>query len=177
MTFDEAYKFFYPRIVSYCEGYTQNDRFFAEELADDAFVSLNEKWDTLESHEPPALRIWLIRCAHFKCLEFLRIRRPDTLPFEDDLTQNMIAKRMLEDLSIPDKFEEDLKFKAYTKEIKAFLKKRDERKLFIYVIVKEYKHKKIASRLNVSEDAVKMRWMRLRQKLKPYVEKLIDRNL
>ena len=177
MTFDQAFKLFYSRIVSFCKQYTKKDPSSAEDIATDAFVTLFEKWDTLKSHEEPVILVWLLHAAKLKGLEFLRSRPPETISYEDDYAQNMIAKQMLESDSIPDAIEEAMKFEEYKDALRAYLKKPEERKLFIYVVERNLKFQEIALKMNLSEAAVKMRWYRLKRKLYPIAIKITERKL
>lgn len=177
MTFDQAFLKFYSRIVSYCCQYTKKDHSSAEDIATDAFVTLFKKWDTLKSHEESVLMVWLLHTAQLKGLEFLRSRPPETISYEDDYAQNMIAKQMLESDSIPDALEEAMKFEEYKEALRAYLKKPDERKLFRYKVDMNLKFKEIGIRMQLSEAAVKMRWYRLKEKLSPIAKKLIGRNM
>ena len=177
MTFEQAFERFYSNIVSYCQHYTNRDRYTAEDIASEVFITLQEKWKTLNSQEEPVILVWLVKTAKLKILEFLRSQPPDTIPYEDDYAQNMIAKRILEEASVPNKTEEDLKLEAYKNTIRAYLKKKEELEIFEYRMNEKLKYKEIALMLNISEAAVKMRCYRLQEKLRPFVEKLIGRKL
>ena len=52
----------------------------------------------------------------------MRSRPPETISYEDDYVQNMIAKQMLESDSIPDALEEAMKFEEYKEALRAHLK-------------------------------------------------------
>ena len=177
MTFEQAFEQFYSNIVSYCQHYTNRDRSAAEDIASEVFITLQKKWKTLNSHEEQVILAWLFKTAKLKILEFFRSQPPDTIPYEDDYAQNMIAKRILEDSSVPNKTEEDLKLDAYMDTIRAFLKKKEELEIFEYRMIGKIKYKEIALMLNISEATVKMRCYRLQEKLRPFVEKLIGRKL
>lgn len=177
MTFDQAFHKFYAYIVMYCHQFTKNDTFSSEDITSEAFITLSHKWESLKSHEEPVVLSYLMHTARLKGLEFLRKKPPETIPYEDDYAQNMIAKQMLEDDSIPDAIEEHLKFEAYKTKLRGHLKNPDERKLFKYKVDMQLKNKEIGRKMDLSEGAVKMRWIRLRKKLHPIVEELIKKNL
>lgn len=177
MTFDEAYREFYQSTVYYCNAYVNKNMPSAEEIADDVFILLSKKWEELESHEAPVLMKWVLSAARFRCYEYWRTKPPITLSYDEDAIQGQIAKQMIEQMSLPDAFEEYVKFEAYKEQVKALLTRNKDIVLFEYVVEREMMYREIAPLMNISEDAVKMRWIRLRAKLRPLVDKLIKRNM
>ena len=176
MTFEELYKQYYHTIERFCNHQIGYDRVYSEQIADAVFDTLYEKWSGLESHEAAVLLTWLYKAATFKIKEFHRRRPPETIEYDDEYTQNLIEKRMREDASIPDETEENLKYKAYKAQIRTILKAK-EREFFDCIVEEKLTYKQASHKLKISENAVKMRWMRLRVKIRPYVTELIEKNL
>ncbi len=168
MTFKECYKAHYHKIVAYCIAYSRRDACYAEDIADEALIALMDKWDELNSHEEAVLLLWLIRAAQNKCLEFFRENSRSILSFDDPFVQATLYKQDLESASIPDELEEYRKYQSYLRQLEAQLAP-NERKLFICRVEKQLEHRKIAKMFGISEAAVKMRWIRLRIKLLPFV--------
>ena len=176
MTFEELYKEYYHTIERYCNYQIGFDRFYSEEIAKTVFDELDKKWSELQSHETAVLLTWLYRAANFKIKEFHRRRPPEPIEYDDEYTQSLIEKRMREDASIPDEIEESYKYEAYKIQISTILKAK-ERELFDCIVEEELTYKQVSQKLKISENAVKMRWIRLRAKIRPYVMELIKKNL
>jgi RNA polymerase sigma-70 factor (ECF subfamily) len=72
----------------------------AEELAQDSFVKAFRALHTFD----PAHRFssWMLRIAHNTAIDYLRVRRPDTVPLERDLGDGTVLEQV-----IPDRAHED----------------------------------------------------------------------
>ena len=175
MTFEEMYREYYHTIERFCNYQIGYDRFYSEEIASAVFDTLNQKWAELESHEPAVLLTWLYRTATFKIKEFYRHMPPETIEY-DEYAQSLIEKRKSESASSIDEAEEFLKYEFYKTQIRQTLKVK-ERALFDCIVEEELTYKQAALKLKISENAVKMRWVRLRVKIRPCVMGLIKRNL
>ena len=174
-TFDEAYLALYVSTVKRCMNFSNRQQFYAEEIAHEAFVTLQKKWDSLLSHEVCVVRAFLYKTAKLKCKEFLEKNATDTVPFDDDVVQHQIFKRSQEAASIPDAMEEERKLRGFFEQIKKDLSKK-EKLLFEYKVEQELPHEEIAKKLGITESASKMRWKRLKEKMSPMVKKLIAEN-
>lgn len=171
MTYEEAYQKYKDVIERFCLSHTDNNRYYAEEATSETFQTLFEKWDSLNSHEDKVLLTWLYRTAINKIREQHRNEPPAYLNIDDEENQNLIEKRLLEDGSIPDEYEEFEKYEVYLTQIKQILKKK-ELILFEYIVVKRLTYKQVSNYLKISESAVKMRWYRLQNKIHPFAIKL-----
>ena len=175
MTFEETYKEYYHTIERFCNYQIGYDRFYSEEIADAVFDTLNQKWIELESHEPAVMLTWLYRTAAFKIKEFYRHKPPEMIEY-DEYAQSLIEKKKRESVSTIDEAEELLKYEFYKEQIRRTLKAK-ERELFDCIVEEELTYKQASLKLKISENAVKMRWIRLRVKIRPCVIGLLKRNL
>ena len=82
--------------------------------------------------------------------------------------------KMLENESDIDIAEEAKKYDRYIVQIQNRLNQK-EAQLFEYIVVKQYRYNQIASLLDTSESAVKMRWLRLQMKIRAIVNDLINK--
>ncbi len=175
ITYEEAYRRYRTIIEGYCKSQVGN-QYYAEEVTSETFGILYEKWHSLNSHESKVILTWLYRTANNKIKELYRNQPPEYVNIDDENNQNLIEKRLLEDSSIPDEYDEFVKYEKYIAQIRQILKKK-ELALFDYIVVKKLNYKQVSNLLKISESAVKMRWYRLQDKLHQVVENLIKKNL
>ena len=171
MTYEDAYRKYFTVIVKYSSRQIGNHLFDAEEIASDAFYILFEKWDELNSHEEQVIITWLYRAANNKIKEYFRNKPPEHVSIDSD---DEIELKMLENESDIDIVEEAKKYDRYIVQIQNRLNQK-EAQLFEYIVVNQYRYSQIASLLNISESAVKMRWFRLQMKIRSVINDLINK--
>ena len=176
MTYEDAYRKYFTVIVKYSSRQIGNHLFDAEEIASDAFYILFEKWDELNSHEEKVILTWLYRAANHKIKEYFRNRPLEYVSIDpdDEIKKNVIEMKMLENESDIDIAVEAKKYDRYIVQIQNRLNQK-EAQLFEYIVVKQYRYNQIASLLDTSESAVKMRWLRLQMKIRAIVNDLINK--
>ena len=176
MTYEDAYRKYFTVIVKYSSRQIGNHLFDAEEIASDAFYILFEKWDELNSHEEQVIITWLYRAANNKIKEYFRNKPPEhvSIDSDDEMKRNVIELKMLENESDIDIVEEAKKYDRYIVQIQNRLNQK-EAQLFEYIVVNQYRYSQIASLLNISESAVKMRWFRLQMKIRSVINDLINK--
>lgn len=169
MTFDEAYLKLYPIVMRYCYYRNDKDLFYAQEVASESFLVLLQKWDQLKSYEEKYLQSWLFGTAENKLKEMYRKNLPKCEPYEN--VNEYLIQQLCKDNSL---YEETAKYNMYIKEIEKSLAPKD--KLLFHCIVSEsMTYQKTAEKMKLSENAVKLRWIRLREKIRPLVDKLLIR--
>ncbi len=171
MTFDEIYLKHFPTIVAYCYSRNGLNRYFAEEATSKAFDVLYRKWDTLQLHDEIPLKAYLFRTAEYTMKEVAREQPPDYEPLDNEWYQEMMEQEQRENGAVYDPAEEAEKFLGYANKIEKKLKK-NAKVLFHYVVVEKLSADEIAKRMNLTENAVRIRWWRLRQKLMEHVKEL-----
>ena len=176
MTYEDAYRKYFTVIVKYSSRQIGNHLFDAEEIASDAFYILFEKWDELNSHEEQVIITWLYRAANNKIKEYFRNKPPEhvSIDSDDEMKRNVIELKMLENESDIDIVEEAKKYDRYIVQFQNRLNQK-EAQLFEYIVVNQYRYSQIASLLNISESAVKMRWFRLQMKIRSVINDLINK--
>ena len=176
MTYEDAYRKHFTVIVKYSSRQIGNHLFDAEEIASDAFYILFEKWDELNSHEEQVIITWLYRAANNKIKEYFRNKPPEhvSIDSDDEMKRNVIELKMLENESDIDIVEEAKKYDRYIVQFQNRLNQK-EAQLFEYIVVNQYRYSQIASLLNISESAVKMRWFRLQMKIRSVINDLINK--
>ena len=179
MTFEEAYGAFFNEIVSFCESNSDLDRYFAETAASKAFDVLQNKWDELNSHEKPVILAFLFKTAQFTKKEVLKQVPPEHLSIDDHETQMLIEKYCAENHYGIDFDHENKKYPHLVKKLGSIIKKElsaDDYRLFRYLVVKKLTQKQTAKKMGISENAVKQRYARFKNRVKPILTKLLNVN-
>ncbi len=172
MTFEDAYKALFESIVKYCYVRNGKDRYYAEESTAKAFEVLYRKWDTLPSHEEKFIKGWLVRAADNTIREVRRSAPSAYMPIEEAWCQDLIDEQHCRNHY--DEDQEAYCFAEYIKEIEAKLEPKD-RQLFHYVMVEQLPFNKIANNMNTSENAVRIKWTRLKRKLSPIIFSVLNK--
>ncbi len=165
LTYEEAFRTFYRGIVGYCLSELPNDPFSAEDLASECFLLLYRKWNTLQSHAPVTVQVWLFRTARNKVLDCKKKKRLQTVPVNDEDEWNRLESEMQDLPGRYDEWEEIERYGRYLGEIRDALTE-DEWRLFDLVVNGKQPFRQVSEQLGTTEAAAKMRWYRLRAKLK-----------
>lgn len=174
MIYDIIYEKFYRVIVNYSFCRIK-DKYYAEEIANDTFALLWERWDSMNFSAENALLSWLYKVAENKIQEHKRKKLYDYIPLEN----NYIAiphengSSYYEEL---DPMQEEQKYLAYMAELKDRLLD-DDLKLFERIIIQKLPYLQIAKDLDTTVPAVKMRWYRLKSRLRKIVQDITGENV
>ena len=170
MTYEEVYKKHRKRIESFCSyKLSTADRQLAEDLASEIFLLLYMKWETLESHEEGRVLKWLYNAALIKVREHYRLagKKPLVYSLEDYATPDAPPCEALTCLDT--QADDEIVYKQYLVQIKATLSQKDKQ-TFVLKVEKQYTIAQIAEELAENEVTVKVRWFRIRQKLKQQMQ-------
>ena len=173
MTFDEAYLKHFPAITAYCFYRNGKDQYLAEEATAKAFEVLYKKWDTLRSHDEKVLRSWLIKAAENTMKEVGRKQPSSYEPLDEPWCQDLVDEQQYKNGGYYDYFDERQKFLDYASDLEKSLE-LETKILFHCIVVEELSIEAIARKMNLTENAVRIRWSRLRKKLQPLVKKMLD---
>ena len=173
MTFDEMYLKHFPTVTAYCYQRNGRNQYLAEEAAMKAFDVLYKKWDTVNPHGEKALKSWLISAVEYTMKEVVREQPPSYEPLDEPWCQDLIEKQQCRNGTFYDPVMEAQNFLDYTNKIEKKLKP-NAKALFHYIVVEQLSIEDTAKKMNLTENAVRIRWFRLSRKLKPFVKQLID---
>lgn len=159
---DAEYIKYYRMVFRFCLRLTGGNQHDAEDLTGEVFQFFFAEQDRLDFEMPAALVTWLYRTAKNKWMKIVRhaMRKPPDMD-ETDLFSNQFEG---------DK--EEKQYRAYIKQIERSLSGSDL-ELFRAIIIEKREYPDIAERLGISEQTLRVRWFRLRQKIRPTVEKMI----
>ena len=169
MTLHEICTKYYNDIYRHCLKRLNFNADAAAEINQQVFSVLCERWEEVQNH--PNITGWLIKTANNKIrkaklwyalrygivsMNSENFREP---PMENDMLEQILCEQLEEDLEL------------YTNEVLSRLSE-DERILLEYKREKKT-HAEIAELLGITEGAVTMRVVRLRQKIRSIAEDIV----
>ena len=153
---------YYKDIYSYCLSHLIGSATAAEDITQEVFLLLQQKSETLENRN---IKSWLFKTAEYKCYEYYRAQKKDSLLIDlDDKAAHAYNDDdvfMLFDECFKLSDEDIEKYKTIV--LKSLTKKEQELYNKIYIDKKSYKE--IANELNTTEKAINLRAFRLRKKI------------
>ena len=155
ITFEELYRKYYPDLLLYVCSKLNHPKEVAEDIASEAFALLFEKWEIFDPKSYPALITWLRKTARFLSYNFNRkAQQLPTIPLNN----------MIENENIADPLADYL----YREDIRHIRKKltEEEYQLFENIVIYNRSIKQIAPTLNISPGTLKVRWFRLKNKIR-----------
>ncbi len=171
MTFELIYEKYFHDIYLYCCSRNNNDEYCAKEATTLTFDVVWRDWETVKEYPSERFLAWLYGVAKNKIKE---VRREQPLPTEstsEEWCRALIDEEHLRKDPI-DEEEEYQRFVQYINQIRLQLKPKDLN-LFQMRVVERMPHKEIGEKLGISENAAKLRWARLEEKLRPIVDKVL----
>ena len=161
---DVDYAKYYRMVLRFCLRLTGGNQHDAEDLTGEVFRLFFMMQDQLHFETPAALVTWLYRTAKNIWMKTVRhaMRKPPDMD-ETDLFTNQF-----------DGVEEEKQYQEYMKQIEKTLSGSDL-VLFRSIVVERLPYPEVAERLGISEKAMRVRWTRLRQKIRPIVEEMLLR--
>lgn len=161
--FELVFKTYYVRLCTYAYDYLKQQE-TAEDLVKDFFVDF---WNNREKIQiKSSLSGYLFRSIHNACINYLeREKKRNKTSFTDDLT--VIELKLRQPLS-PDYPPGNLLAKELEEQIDTEIEKLPPqcKEIFLLSRYEEMSHKKIAEKLNISENTVKVQIYRALTKLK-----------
>jgi len=172
MTFEFIYEKYFDDIYRYCCSRNDNDEYHAEEATKLTFDVVWRDWETVKEYPPERFLAWLYGVAKNKIKEIRRDQPPSTESTSEEWCRALIDEENLRKQPVNEE-EEYQKYVEYIKQIRLQLKPKDWN-LFHMRAIERLPHKKIGEKLGISENAAKLRWMRLQEKLRPIVDKILE---
>jgi RNA polymerase sigma factor (sigma-70 family) len=171
MTFEFIYEKYFDDIYRYCYHRNDGDQYAAEEATKLTFDVVWRDWETVKEYPPERFMAWLYGVARNKIKEIRREQPPSTESMSEEWCCALIDEENLHK-EPPDQEEEYQRFVEYIKQIRLQLKPKDWN-LFRMRVVQEMSHREIGEALGIGENAAKLRWGRLEEKLRPIVAKIL----
>lgn len=175
MIYDEIYKKFYQVIVNYT-FHKIKDEFYSQEIANETFKLLWQRWPTSDFKYENAVLKWLYETADYKIKEHRRKKYYDYISLESIRNQEIIDKTTTVDYEEIDNSREEQKYLDYISEVKKQLPSKDLA-FFDMVVIQKLPYKQVAHELNTTVPAIKMRWLRLKIRLRKIVRDITGEEL
>ena len=172
MTFEFIYEKYFDEIHRYCYYRTDGEKYCTDEATAETFFLLQKQWETVKDFHEDRLRAWLYGVAKNKIKEVRREQDPTIESLSEERCRALIDEENLRKQPLNEE-EEDRRFIDYIKQIRLRLKPK-EWSLFRMRVVEEMSHREIGEALGIGENAAKLRWARLADKLKPIVDKILE---
>ena len=174
MSFDETYLKCFDIVYQFCFARNGGNQYMAEEATKKTMDFMAQKWEMIQSYDSKMFYAWLYGVARRKILETKREQKQKCDSLDAPWYQNLVEQQQIKHGEPLDEETEYQRFLEYSEQIEKKLRPID-RELFHYRVVDGLLHREIAQRMNISENAVKMRWIKLKGKIKPIVNKLLNR--
>ena len=167
ISYDEIFRLRYNTIRRYIAYHIGFDDPSADELTSDVFVLLLRKWNGLESHCLPVLECWLYKAAELKLKEYHRKQKKhppgeiyyDEIYYAGNTPDDPVADEVFSGRSADRKIEL----------IKETLSE-DDRAIFEWIFEEEKSIKELAAAMGISENALYVRWHRIKRRLRSLLE-------
>lgn len=166
MTFDDIYRMKYKLICQYIEQNIRYDADSTEDIANEVFMLLYKKWDTIVLKTEVSLTAWLYHTAEFYMLSHRKkiLRRSKVVVWED--IEEMHIK---DDMDFIDTMLRDEDYRDLLKRIRMALSEQ-EWELFEAIYIKKEGSVNITQRLDVTSGKL----YALRRRIKNKVKKMIE---
>ena len=175
MIYDEIYRKFYQVIENYT-FYKIKDEFYSQEIASETFKLLWQRWATSDFQYENAVLKWLYETADYKIKEHKRKKYYDYISLEIIRDQELIDRIITVDYEEIDNAREEQKYLDYISEVRKQLTSRDLT-FFDMVVIQKLPYKQVALELNTTVPAIKMRWLRLKIRLRKIVRDITGEEL
>ncbi len=153
--FNHLYETYFDNVLRMCNGYVNGDFETASDLAQDAFVKV---WQNMDKFEGKAkISTWIYRIAINTCLLYKR---------NSKIESKAIAKQVLYDSQ-----DEDLQEFKLNKMFAAINTLSLQNKSIILLELESLPQKEIAEIMGMSHSAIRVRILRIKEKLSKLVKK------
>lgn len=175
-SYEYLYKKYLEQIVRFIKYQSGLDIEASKDIAHDVFQILWEKHEDFYDENEKKMLSWLYEASKRKSLEYKR--KTKKVIVDSDLASDLSADDFsaeYEDLIHIEGFGSvDEKYQNYLFEIKNELDQK-ECDMLTLIVEKQLDAKEAAAMLNISDVNFRVRWCRLRNKLRPIVKNLIEK--
>ena len=159
---EAVYCQYYKIVFRFCMRLTNGNQHDAEDITSEVFHVFFAEQDTLCFDAKPAMVTWLYRTAKNKWMNTVKHskRRNDELDDTDIFSRQFDGE------------EEEKLYQTYLAEIEKTLS-GSELDLFRAIVREKQTYMAISERMGISEAALRVRWHRLKHKIRPHIDKII----
>ncbi|MBQ3639404.1 MAG: sigma-70 family RNA polymerase sigma factor [Clostridia bacterium] len=161
-TVETVYSQYYKTVFRFCMKLTNGNLHDAEDMTGEVFHVFFAKQDALNFEAEAAIITWLYRTAKNKWYRLVKQAKRNAA----ELDNTDLFSRQFDDE------EEEKLYDTYLAQIKNILS-GTERELFCAIVEEKQTYKAISEKTGVSETALRVRWYRLKSRIRPYVDTII----
>ena len=162
--FDEIYREYYPVLLRYITA-RRLPNINPEDIAHEALTLLWEKRAECEFESDEQLAAWILRTGKFTAMSHLKKMKD-----EESLSDH---ENTVSDSDNIEQHLEDVKLRKYLEKIQQELSERD-RLIFKMIFIERRSYSECAEELKMKEVTLRSCISRLRDRLRPYMDKLFD---
>ena len=172
MSFDETYLKGFDIVYRFCFSRNGGNQYLAEEAAKKTLDVMARKWDDLQYYDEKRFVAWLLGVANNTMLEVSKEQPTRCESLDEPRCLELVEKQQIEK---GEPLDEDTEYRRFLDYAAAVEKELEgwERELFHYRVVEGLLFKDIGKQMHITENAAKLRWYRLEEKLKPIVNKML----
>ena len=175
-SYEYLYNKYLSQIVRFIKFQYRLDDESSKDIAQEVFKTLWEKHKKFYDEDEKKMLSWLYETAKRKTLEYKRKNNKVIIEYDwdsDGVPNDFSAE--YEDLIHIEGFRSvDEKYQNYISEIKKNLNEK-ECELFTLIVEEQVDAKEAAELLNISDVNFRVKWCRLRNKLRPIVKKILEK--
>lgn len=158
ISFTEFYKNYKKDFFYYTNSVIGISECEVEDVIGEAFLLLFESWEHIENKTPLALTVWMRKTVRY--LIYNQNRRNQKL--------STVSMEEIRDIQTQFSDMEQETYEELLTRIQSNLAS-DEYRLFVQIVVLRKSFPKIAKEMNVTTDALYVRWFRLRKKIQGFL--------
>lgn len=156
---------YYTEIYSYCLTILGYDRPATDEVVQDVFLLFQMKCPELDDER---IKRWLLRVGKYKCYEYMRHKQKEMLFVSLDESLLEADEKDVQTM-FEESIETDEDIQKYIDIILKALTPK-ERELYKKIFIEKKKYKEIAGELNISEEAVTSRAVRMKKRIRGLIK-------
>lgn len=162
-TVETIYCQYYKMVFRFCMWLTNGNQHDAEDITSEVFHVFFSEQEILNFDAEPAIITWLYRTAKNKWMNMTKRAKRKSI----EIDETDIFSRQFDGDA-----EEEL-YQTYISKIEKVLS-GTELELFREIVEYNQTYKAISERMGVSELTLRVRWHRLKNRIRPYVDKIIQ---
>ena len=171
ITFDQAYLSYFRVICLYIMSRLPCDRYTAEDIAAETFLTLQLKWNTVSPHHRGVIAVWLHRTADNKIRDHQKKQARTPIVMDAELLSAQELRARAEEFAEIDR---EIDFQKLSDRICRALSGQD-RALFRAIYLEEQTTEELMKRFGISASTLYLRRSRLKRKLQKILSKKADK--
>ena len=163
-TLEAVYCQYYKAVFQFCKRLTNGNPNDAEDMTKDVFRVFFAEQNTFSLNTDSERITWLFRIARNKWMNPAKHAKRENI----EVDETDIFSRQFDDE------EEEKQYQTYLSEIENILSGA-ELDLFRAIVEEKQTYMAISKRIGISETTLRVRWHRLKYKIRPHIDKIVHK--